>query len=161
MTTVVLWPKTSSFVVKTQRTSYRIDSKPILQPAPEKKGNSAQCYAQPCSFCRPHTLTSGLPRQYLINCLLNTWRQSQRGNYRGHNHVCMQPSLTDHTSFTAEKRPCCKARGWSATHTSNMTQQMSQSLRLIKPGICCWFFIRVPDLELCQGLEWERIIPYS
>lgn len=112
--------------------------------------HSAQCCAQPCSFSVPHPLPSLLLRQYIISCLLNTWRQSQRGNYWGHSHVCTQPSLTDRTSFRAEKRPCCcKGRRressvdwWSAPNMSNMIQQMSLSQELIKPGICRCFFIR-------------------
>lgn len=104
----------------------------------------------PSSFSAAHPLPSPLLRQYIISCLLNTWRQSQRGNYWGHSDVCTQPSLTHRTSFRAEKRPCCckgrrRERGldwWSDPDMSNMIQQMSLSLKLIKPGICFCFFIR-------------------
>lgn len=94
---------------------------------------------------------SPLLRQYIISCLLNTWRQSQWGNYRGHGHVCTQPPLTDCTSFGVEGRPCCckgrRPRGsgadwWLAPDMSNMIQQMSLSTGLIKAGICCCCFIR-------------------
>lgn len=110
----------------------------------------SQQYRTPCSSTVPHPLPSPLLRQYIISCLLNTWRQSQRGNYWGHSHVCTQPSLTHRTSFRTEKRPCCykgRRRGsdvdwWSAPDLSNMIQQMSLSPELIKPGICCCFFIR-------------------
>lgn len=46
--------------------------------------------------CRPVPL-----RQYIINCLLNTWRRSQRGNC---GHVCTQPPLTHRTSFRVREK---------------------------------------------------------
>lgn len=104
-----------------------------------------------CSFLAPQPLRSPLLRQYIISCLLNTWRQSQWGNYRGHGHVCTQPPLTDCTSFGVERRPCCckgrrlggnGADWWLAPDMSNMIQQMSLSTGLIKAGICCCCFIR-------------------
>lgn len=64
-------------------------------------------FAVPCSFSVTQPLPSPLLRQCIISCLLNTWRQSQWGNYWGHSHVCTQPSLTDCTSFRVEKRLCC------------------------------------------------------
>lgn len=104
-----------------------------------------------CGFPASHPSRSPLLRQYIISCLLNTWRQSQWGNDRGHGHVCTQPPLTDCTSFGVEKRPCCckgrrqgrsSADWWSAPDMSNMIQQMSLSTGLIKAGICCCCFIR-------------------
>lgn len=126
-------------------------------------------HSSPCSFSVLHPLPSPLLRQYIISCLLNTWRQSQQGNYWEHSHVCTQPSLTHRTSFRAEKRPCCcKGRRkecsldwWSAPDMSNMIQQMSLSLELIKAGICRCFFYQVWDLEQSQDLGWGRLIPYS
>lgn len=116
----------------------------------------------------PHPLPSPLLRQYIISCLLNTWRQSQQGNYWGHSHVCTQPSLTHRTSFRRVKRPCCCKRRTreqqhglviSPWHVTEMIQQMSLRLELIKPGICCCFFIRQPDLEPCQDQGWGSFIP--
>lgn len=108
-----------------------------------------QWCAQPCSLSLPHPLPSLRLRQYFIRCLLNTWRQSQWGNDWGPCHVCTLLSLTDHTSIKAEEMPCCcKGRWrersvdwWSAPNMSNMIQQMSLTLELIKSGICCCFFI--------------------
>lgn len=125
--------------------------------------HSAQWCAQPCSLSLPHPLPSLLFRQYIIRCLLNTWRQSQWGNYWGHSHVCTQLSLTDHTCIRAEEMPCCcKGRRrersvdwWSALSMSNMIQQMSLTQELIKPGICCCFFIWNQTWS-CAQAEHER-----
>lgn len=104
-----------------------------------------------CSFLVSQPLSTPLLRQYIISCLLNTWRQSRRGNYWGHGYVCTQPPLTDCTSFGVGRRPCCckgrrqggsGADWWLAPDMSNLIQQMSLSAGLIKAGICCCYFIR-------------------
>lgn len=134
----------------------------------------SQCWWQwshtlpPCSLSVPHPLPSPLLRQYIISCLLNTWRQSQRGNYWGHSHVCTQPSLTHRTSFRAEKRPCCckgrerEQRGSviSRWHVKYDTTNVSEA-RANKAWNLLLLFHQAPDLELCQGRGWERLIPYS
>lgn len=106
-----------------------------------------------------------LLRQQLISCLLNTWRQSQQGNYWGHSRVCTQPSLTHCTSFRAQKRPCCfKGSGressvdwWSTLDMSNKEQQMS--LELIKPGICHCFFIMIRTWSSARVKNEEGLSP--
>lgn len=121
-------------------------------------------FAVPCSFSATHPLPSPLLRQCIISCLLNTWRQSQWGNYWGHSHVCTQPSLTDCTSFRVEKRLCC-CKGRSGLmigpwHVKYDTTNVSEC-RANKGWNLLLLFHQTLDLELCQGLGWGRIISCS
>lgn len=114
----------------------------------------------------PHPLPSSTLRKPIISCLLNTWRQTQRGNYWGHSHVCTQPSLTHRTSFRAENGPVVvrreKEQQWGPRinpwHVKCDTTNVSEPWAN-KGRNSLLVFHQAADLELCQAKRMKEAYP--